>query len=648
VRSIVSADPVTFLSVRVAASLLAVGMTACSAPPSQDPAPAPSSAQGQATATAQQTIPAQQTTPAQNTATAHDTAPSVPAGELEAIRAMLDAGKPRDALAALDRYTREHPADARGWVLFGEACLAASHDDARPDFYWLDAADAFERAGKAGAGPQAWIRASRAARRAGQAERAVEDARRAAEAFAAPDAEIERVLIEALFDACLAARDDAPRRISVCIEWLQLLMVRQVRMPDDAWAKSTFARFHEAHGELAGALAPLGELVELAPSDESTHARLVTALRATHGSKGVLQYYEAFAARHPDLALADWYPAQERLEEAVREYLGGEDSSAWFADAEDRFARCRTRAPEYADACKKYEVLCRAGVGWCRLAAGDLDGAERAFLSMEDVFPGGAQWQLEGRLESGVKGLQLVADRHLRVTDDPGEYEDAGTLKAAAIFRRLHEIVPADAALANNCAFFHRETGNVHIARAFDLAAKAKSATDAADRADLERRSARELEEARRALAISRDAYFDAAKLAPDDARIVNDTGLLLAYYYPSRVDEAEALLLRAAELASAQLGAAGKDGPALDAQARDALLEVLGDAHQNLGTLNLLIRKKPDVARAHYQKSFEIGPRPRIDREWIRAHALPACDRAAAGEAIDASILDDRFWSAE
>ena len=73
-------------------------------------------------------------------------------------------------------------------------------------------------------------------------------------------------------------------------------------------------------------------------------------------------------------------------------------------------------------------------------------------------------------------------------------------------------------------------------------------------------------------------------------------------------------------------------------------LLEALGDAYQNLGVLHLVLRNEPAEARKFFDKSFEVGPRPRVGREWIAQIALPACDRAAAGQPIDPVDLDPRI----
>ena len=125
--------------------------------------------------------------------------------------------------------------------------------------------------------------------------------------------------------------------------------------------------------------------------------------------------------------------------------------------------------------------------------------------------------------------------------------------------------------------------------------------------------------------------------------RVVNDAALILVYHFASQAEEAERMLLHAVEL-----GARQKDDPTLDDEARDRLLEAWGDAHQNLGLLNLVTLRRPEIARQWFQLCVEIGPRPRIDRSWVTDVALPQCAKALAGEPLDLAALDPRIWSAE
>jgi len=131
----------------------------------------------------------------------------------------------------------------------------------------------------------------------------------------------------------------------------------------------------------------------------------------------------------------------------------------------------------------------------------------------------------------------------------------------------------------------------------------------------------------------------DALALAPQDVRVTNDAALILVYHFPSRVAEAERLLLAAVEA-----GARQKDSGELPAQALDLLIEAWGDAHQNLGVLELVHRRNPARAREWFAKTVAIGPQPRVGREWVTQVALPACDALFQGQDIAPEDLDPRI----
>jgi len=93
------------------------------------------------------------------------------------------------------------------------------------------------------------------------------------------------------------------------------------------------------------------------------------------------------------------------------------------------------------------------------------------------------------------------------------------------------------------------------------------------------------------------------------------------------------------------ELGAEQKNDPDLSPEELDSLLEAWGDAHQNMGLVYLTLKGDPQTARGWFEQAFEIGPRPRVDRGWIEHVALPACDKAAAGDPQALEDLDPRLW---
>ena len=101
--------------------------------------------------------------------------------------------------------------------------------------------------------------------------------------------------------------------------------------------------------------------------------------------------------------------------------------------------------------------------------------------------------------------------------------------------------------------------------------------------------------------------------------RVVNDTGLIMTYYLRTDADQAERYLLDAVADGAVQIQAE------MGEQERYDLAEAWGDAHQNMGILEMTMRGNPAPAREWFVKALEIGP---PSREWLRTDVLPLLDR--------------------
>jgi tetratricopeptide (TPR) repeat protein len=259
-----------------------------------------------------------------------------------------------------------------------------------------------------------------------------------------------------------------------------------------------------------------------------------------------------------------------------------------------------------------------------------------------------------------VVGLQFVADQHVQRGE--GEFDLTGKAEAAEIFDLLREYVPDDPDLANNAGFFHRDTCVILelMAQSAERHARGEKLVRRDEGGDAESAEFEtvqvEVSEQERAEALSaaeelrtaareharksEAAYLAAAALAPEDVRVQNDAAVVMVYHTRDDVPATRALLDRAIELGQRQV-----QDPELSAEEQDRLLEAWGDAYQNLGLLELTLANDPAAARAAFEKAFEIGPRPRVDRSWIESVALPVCERVAAGEAEAVQELDPRLW---
>lgn len=558
---------------------------------------------------------------------------------LELARSLIEEGKPREALAELDLVHSASPGDREAWVLRASACLAAAENDSQPQFYYEDALAALGRAQALRRDPALDFQAARAARmlqRVDEAEAFVQSAEREVEA---PSLDQERVAIEVAFDRYIQAKQAGDEQAAQRQSDLESrLLTRLARDRADAWALTQLANMFLWEQRPDAAADVLGQLVRATPEDEAAHLRFVQTMRAAEGSESVVGFYERLRSEHPGAALCAWFEATELFELALADLAAKRDAVERFVSAEELFIACRQANASHEKACQGYEVMCRAGVGWSLFNAGDDAGAEQAFLATEDVFPGAIEWRLEGRLGSGAEGLMYLADRAFRSAENELDYTAAG--KAARLYAKLRAFRPQDAEVANNSGFFHREWGVPMLMHARELRRLAATESDSAKRSELETRAAALEAEGREVIAACCEAYKACAELAPDNVGWVNSYALMLVYHYSSRVPEAERLLQHCVAEGEKQA-----TDPNRSAQERDAVAEGWGDANQNLGMIELVHRKNPLKALMYFQRSFDIGPRPRVDRRWVEQVAMHWCREVADGKPLDLIELDPRLY---
>ncbi len=564
------------------------------------------------------------------------------AATLAAAQTLVAEGKPREALAELDLVHAANAQLREAWVLRVRACFAAAATDTQPQFYYEDALAAIERAQALGREPALDFEAARAARMLQRVDQAQGFLERAEREVASPTPEQQQVAIQVAFDRYIQAKQAGAADAGELASALEArLVTRTTQRVKDAWAYEQLANLFlwEQRPDLAADV--LGDLVRARPEDEAAHVRFVQQMRAAEGSDSVVAFYEKLRVDLPDYELSAWFLASELFEQGLVELAARRDAVAHFVRAEELFVACRELEPRHEQACLGYEVMCRAGVGWSYYHTGDDAAAEQAFCATEDVLPGGAQWRLEGRLGSGVEGLMYLADRAFRGAQHEFDYEAAG--KAARLYAKLRELKPTDAEIANNAGFFHREWGVPMLMHARELRKAAAAQEEPTERAQLEARAAGLEAQGRKVIAACCDAYKACADLAPDNVRWVNSYALMLVYHYPSRLEEAERLLQHCVAEGEKQTNDLNRS-----AEERDLVAEGWGDANQNLGMIELVHRKDPVRALMYFQRSFDIGPRPRIDRRWVEEVAMHWCREVADGKPLDLEQLDPRVYLLE
>ncbi len=560
----------------------------------------------------------------------------------EANRAFA-AGSPEDALLVVDRALALAPRDpsalrakAEGSLALAQKTIAAGGSGLLIQGALEDALQSYRTWSAVADSVVARMGASHAAWLLGDPGNALEQARAGMALLKANPEQREgletlpeRTYAEAAFGAYTRAKAeesaDAEARFDEARDALGQLLGFA---PDDPWVWGTQGELYEWAQDYGEALRVLTDGLARHPEDDGLLQRFTRVARKSGGFRESVAQLERIVKREPDAALGRWYLARERFEFAA-EGIGNDEreaDAALFRLAEQEFVRCRKLNPEYDEACKGYEIVCRSGTGWCHIENGELEAATKSFLSMNDIYDRGITWEMSGRMLSGVMGLAFVADRY---------NQDENWAKAADLFWLASEFEPEESLWANNAGFFYRDAGveleflardlcraargQVGNAEALaELEAHAQVPADANDEARARafaQASNVTVQEARRLMEKSGVAYLRASELTPEDVRVVNDTALVFVYYLHTNLELSKELLLRCVETGRRQLAAGD-----LDEDATWELENAWGDAHQNLGVYFANHANQPEEALRWFARAAEIGPEPRpvITNFWL------------------------------
>ena len=584
----------------------------------------------------------------------------------QTARQRLEAG---EGLAALDAIDQALELDLVGrqrkaamLMVRGRAAFAAASASSRYASLFEEALETFELAAEQGAGVSAALRASRAARMLGLNQQALDDARAAVNWIdAVPgrstgldvDQPFARTWGEAAFSRYVEHRqasDGAPGslrlRTSLFNETRRAIERSIGESPTAPWGYEQLSNLFLWEQRGPEALQTTRTALAILPDNEGIHTAFVRQLgdlaQAEAKAAGAdpaaalqarfdatLGAYASFRERHPENALGFWYGAFETFELALSQFETSTEVSgtgaAGFREAERLFEACREREPGFTDACIDYEILCRTALGWCLYQLEEDEDAEGMFFSAEDLRPLGSEASRRGRaagldlylsgadgskrLPSALAGLDFLVRR---ATSDPTSLE--GLERGARLADRMFSARPKNPNLANNVGFVNRDAA---VLREMDATARFARAGSDDERAAAAASRARAQELIER----SWSAYCIAAAMTPDDVRVVNDTGLIMTYYLRTDADAAERYLLDAVADGAVQVQ---YDLAEMGERERFDLNEAWGDAHQNMGILEMTLRDNPRPAREWFVKALEIGP---PSREWLRTEVLPKLD---------------------
>ena len=579
-------------------------------------------------------------------------------------RELMAAGDVRGALALYDQAVERMPRDTELRLERAEAAWVLARADNDLGLYEATLAE-FETVLMAGLSTRAALGAARCARAVGKTERGVAHARGALNEALRAGNDTSPALLHSCrvvaADLLLLQQSEAEavgegtRALECAEEGLGLLRAALEAKPDDSWAWRALAsrllvmrRTDQATQAARDGLARLGP-------DAGLLGVLVSGARELGGRELLVRELQQLQQAQPEWAYVPYELGRAAYESGLEQLDLAQDRASARAEAQAAFVaaeayfRAATRASELEPSCNSYRAVARSGMGWLALQAGDLNAARERFLSTQDFGRAALRLEALPLIPSAVAGLHSCGARFAALAQDPLAPEALDALESAArIYAFLFETEPDVVDWANNAGFFQRD-----LAVALEIRARELASTPEVGRQEREAAN-RLLTRAVETMEASLRAYRAAAALAPDDVRIVNDTGLILTYYlqrdavlakeYLQRAVVAGEAQVRSWEAAVAELDIAD-DERALRRKRLEEVATALGDAYQNLGVLALTLEGDARTAQAWLERSLTTGVDP---REEVRGKGgyLERCTAVLASGA-DPRVRPDQRWAA-
>lgn len=359
---------------------------------------------------------------------------------------------------------------------------------------------------------------------------------------------------------------------------------QQARREFPGEATTQLALLRQWLGQSNEVVRELEEGLRSAPQETVIHDAFIAWMRDNDQWEALLGAYSQFVRESPTTTILRWHQGRAVYTRADKlrqdgNFVGARNA---YGKADAIFGDYVAMVPAHAEAANQWRALCQLSMARCAVDMGDLTGAEKHLLAAGDASPVATAY---------TDGKPQLAD----------SFGGHFTAAAFAIHAALAES-GADA-LARTLGFAERLLqrwpdrwgflyNNAALA-ARDLGVQKAQAGDAAAAKELWERSYRH--------------YEKAVELSPDDARIVNDCGLMLVYHLDRDLDHARALFDRAIGLGKSQLAALPANA---DPRERERLEEAVGDAYQNIAVLLKEHRHEPfAVYRPFCEESVRYFP---------------------------------------
>lgn len=519
--------------------------------------------------------------------------------QLGEARRLLSAGDPDAALAITDGLRRTYPTWADAFAVAGQGNLELAKIERRgldPRNVLGDAETCFLRASElAPERADAWLGLAEARYGLGDWEPAREAAAAAIERSKRADELAPKAAIVAgkscqqqvvtlrqaeLQSGTPDARGVVPIESDTAQKAQQALgyfTLAQADLPSEACRGAALVyqwldQSDEALRELERGIALAPENADLHVAYQDLHVQLGQQ-RALGGA------YTKLVRELPGQPILLWFAGRAEVVEAdgLRSRQNLQPAIEAYRKAAGHYRNYAQKVQGHRDAANQWIAICELSIARAAADMGDTTAAKEHLFAAAETSPLAVQYEgmepaLRDSFGSHFAGVVFVVGRALSASVDRQALE-----QTVAFYDEVIAKYPGRWGFVyNNAALPCRDLGVLLVRDVEKLEPKAREAAMTQAMALWEK---------------SYRYYEEAVKLSPDDARIVNDCGLMLIYHLDRDFDRARQLFEQAIAVGQPQLDAMPADAPKED---RQLLEEAVGDAWQNIGVLMLRHQKRP------------------------------------------------------
>lgn len=350
--------------------------------------------------------------------------------------------------------------------------------------------------------------------------------------------------------------------------------------------------------------------IRTAPTNAATHEAYLEWMRNNGQREALAGAYARFIKENPKAAMLRWYQGRALYERADDLARDGNHQAAidTYDKAAKSFSAYGEQVPNHQESVGQWLALCAISTARACVDLGKLDDAQNRLFAADTA---------------SVSATAVDASGKPQLLNSFGQHY-AGV--AFAIHRATAETAaePLQATLSFNEALIARHPGRWGWVYNNAALAARDLGVQVAEKG--EQGAALQLWEK------SYSLYEKAMELSAQDARIVNDCGLMLIYHLHRDYEHATDLFRRAIGIGEAQLAAMPKDA---DERERELLEEAVGDAWQNLAVLSREVHKQPFSAYQEFcQQALRYYPYQRREAAaMLREAQQPQVPAPSAGQ---------------